>query len=425
MPTHPHLDHYEPEGRCGDTYSANSNNGGYGGLDTGSTTARRTTNAAVSGKGVSPKQLQRLDVLLRRQDNRECFDCGAKQPRWASTNLGIFFCLRCAGIHRSMGTHISKVKSVNMDVWSEPILLVMEHIGNTRGRLLYEYNMPPSARVTTTTDTAVLERAIRSKYERRLYFHPRFTELFEEFMETPSEEVGGHVVKSSAPSPGLNASLRQIDVLEQPPQQQQQQPQPPQQHTVLEELWCAPVSSGNTNSSSQQVSQGKTGSYTNVAELFSGAHRSRDTGVSSAAIGYTASPQPVAWGSVVVPPSSVPPASSTETLGWLGGQFSGTASNAHSSVSSGVYAGAPLPNESHSLSSPLTVRSTVDHLFTDGNASAKAGSSGSAKEEILSLFGSAPVAGAGGQSKNGSKANTAGHPAAWQPQMVKPYYGPS
>ena len=40
-------------------------------------------------------------------------------PRWASWNIVCFLCLRCAGIHRRMGTHISKVKSVNLDTWTE------------------------------------------------------------------------------------------------------------------------------------------------------------------------------------------------------------------------------------------------------------------------------------------------------------------
>lgn len=49
------------------------------------------------------------------------FDVG---PRWASWNLGIFLCIRCAGIHRNLGVHISKVKSVNLDTWTADQLVV-------------------------------------------------------------------------------------------------------------------------------------------------------------------------------------------------------------------------------------------------------------------------------------------------------------
>uniref|UniRef100_A0A8C7XQS9 Arf-GAP domain-containing protein n=1 Tax=Oryzias sinensis TaxID=183150 RepID=A0A8C7XQS9_9TELE len=44
---------------------------------------------------------------------------GKKSPRWASWNLGIFICIRCAGIHRNLGVHISRVKSVNLDQWTQ------------------------------------------------------------------------------------------------------------------------------------------------------------------------------------------------------------------------------------------------------------------------------------------------------------------
>uniref|UniRef100_A0A4W6F1Q6 Arf-GAP domain-containing protein n=1 Tax=Lates calcarifer TaxID=8187 RepID=A0A4W6F1Q6_LATCA len=42
-------------------------------------------------------------------------------PRWASWNLGVFMCIRCAGIHRNLGVHISRVKSVNLDQWTSDV----------------------------------------------------------------------------------------------------------------------------------------------------------------------------------------------------------------------------------------------------------------------------------------------------------------
>lgn len=59
-----------------------------------------------------------LQELLRVPGNSTCADCGANNPGWASWNLGIFLCMRCASIHRKMGTHVSKVKSLSMDTWS-------------------------------------------------------------------------------------------------------------------------------------------------------------------------------------------------------------------------------------------------------------------------------------------------------------------
>ncbi|RKP35109.1 hypothetical protein BJ085DRAFT_989, partial [Dimargaris cristalligena] len=55
-------------------------------------------------------------------------------PRWASVNLGIFICLQCSGIHRSLGTHLSQVRSVDLDRWDCTQVNMMEAVGNQRAR---------------------------------------------------------------------------------------------------------------------------------------------------------------------------------------------------------------------------------------------------------------------------------------------------
>ena len=50
-------------------------------------------------------------------------------PRWASWNLGVFVCIRCAGIHRNLGVHISRVKSVNLDSWT-PEQIEVEYVSH-------------------------------------------------------------------------------------------------------------------------------------------------------------------------------------------------------------------------------------------------------------------------------------------------------
>ncbi|XP_060223671.1 arf-GAP with Rho-GAP domain, ANK repeat and PH domain-containing protein 1 isoform X6 [Meriones unguiculatus] len=56
--------------------------------------------------------------------NRFCADCGAAQPDWASINLCVVICKRCAGEHRGLGAGVSKVRSLKMDrkVWTETLI---------------------------------------------------------------------------------------------------------------------------------------------------------------------------------------------------------------------------------------------------------------------------------------------------------------
>lgn len=118
-------------------------------------------------KQIQEKCQNLLTQMLRDEDNKYCVDCDAKGPRWASWNLGIFLCIRCAGIHRNLGVHISKVKSVNLDTWTPEQVVSLQQMGNSRARAVYEANLPDSFR-RPQTDCS-LESFIRAKYEHKKY----------------------------------------------------------------------------------------------------------------------------------------------------------------------------------------------------------------------------------------------------------------
>ncbi|XP_049706926.1 arf-GAP with dual PH domain-containing protein 1 isoform X2 [Helicoverpa armigera] len=114
-----------------------------------------------------------LQELQKKSGNNVCADCGNPDPDWASYNLGIFICMRCASIHRGMGAHISKVKHLKLDRWEDSQVQRMKEVGNNAAKNKYEERVPPCYRRPNRNDPQVLiEQWIRAKYEREEFCHP-------------------------------------------------------------------------------------------------------------------------------------------------------------------------------------------------------------------------------------------------------------
>uniref|UniRef100_A0A3Q3WCU3 Uncharacterized protein n=1 Tax=Mola mola TaxID=94237 RepID=A0A3Q3WCU3_MOLML len=102
--------------------------------------------------------------LGKQPDNNQCADCGAPDPDWACYKLGVFVCLNCSGIHRSLSSH---VKSIKLDFWEDELVKFMKAKGNANAKAVYEKAVPAYYYRPRENDCVVLkEQWIRAKYER-------------------------------------------------------------------------------------------------------------------------------------------------------------------------------------------------------------------------------------------------------------------
>ncbi|XP_017666238.1 arf-GAP with coiled-coil, ANK repeat and PH domain-containing protein 2 isoform X9 [Pipra filicauda] len=154
-----------------------------------------STGSLESGSESKEKLLKGESALQRVQcipGNAACCDCGLADPRWASINLGITLCIECSGIHRSLGVHFSKVRSLTLDSWEPELLKLMCELGNDVINRIYEAKLE---KVGIKKPQSGSQRQEKEAYIRAKYVERKFVE--KQAASVPLLESGTKVLPPS------------------------------------------------------------------------------------------------------------------------------------------------------------------------------------------------------------------------------------
>ncbi|CAM8906581.1 unnamed protein product [Rhodiola kirilowii] len=143
--------------------------------------------------------------LKAKSENKVCFDCNAKNPTWASVTYGIFLCIDCSAVHRSLGVHVSFVRSTNLDSWTPDQLKTMCFGGNNRAQVFFKQH--------GWTDGGRIE----AKYNSRAANMYRQL-LSKEVAKSVAEEAAKSVAEEAAKSVAEEVPLPSSPVASQPPE---------------------------------------------------------------------------------------------------------------------------------------------------------------------------------------------------------------
>jgi len=126
-----------------------------------------------SDEEVDPRTILAEFIQNEEAGNNVCADCQSPDPRWASINLGIMVCIECSGIHRSLGVHISQVRSVDLDRWTLDTAQFMQTTGNKKSNEIWEYDVPETCKKPCPTDPrSIKEDWIHQKYLMKRFANP-------------------------------------------------------------------------------------------------------------------------------------------------------------------------------------------------------------------------------------------------------------
>ncbi|KZT58551.1 ArfGap-domain-containing protein [Calocera cornea HHB12733] len=196
-------------------------------------------------KAITERNAKVLRELVKRPENKVCADCKRNDPRWASWNIGVFVCIRCSGIHRSMGTHISKVKSVDLDIWTPEQMQSIQKWGNMRANLYWEAHLKPGH----IPPDHKMESFIRSKYESRRWA------LEGPPPSDPSVLESERMLTQDDEAPALSKASASIPAPARPPVALPSAPRPPSHILLSSSLASAAKNSPAPPSALQQITE--------------------------------------------------------------------------------------------------------------------------------------------------------------------------